>query len=189
MESDIYTERNAKLLLLDRARSQFLSADGRAQSRTPPFLLEVPDITEGTTNGMETFLACYACILQFSRLIRGEATSRVNDYGPMQAHAADVIIEDDKHVALLFQKHTTADVIDTITVNTMINLKSGAQVKRNLVLTNCQIKEIFSDGVLAIITLYYDQIDFSYTHRDRTGSDSGNVAAGFNYSTWSASGG
>jgi hypothetical protein len=189
MELDPYAERNAKFLLLDRVRDKYISKDGRAQSRTPPFLIEIPDITEGTTNGMETFLACYACVLQFSRLIRGEATSRINDYGPMQAHAVEIVIEDDKHLALLFQKHAAADVIDTITVNTMINLKSGVQIKRSLVLTNCQIKEIFSDGDFAIVTIYYDQIDFSYTHRDRTGADQGNVAAGFNYGTWSASGG
>ncbi|MDR0406764.1 MAG: hypothetical protein LBH38_01615 [Holosporales bacterium] len=184
----LYAERNAKLRLLDHVREKYMSKDGRAQSRTPPFLIEVPDITEGTTSGMETYLSCYGCVLEFDRLMRGEATSRVTDYGQLQAHTVDIVIEDDKHIALLFEKHTSADVIDTITINTMINLKSGVQTKRGLTLTNCQIKGIFSDGDLAIITIYYDQIDFSYTHRDRTGTDSGNVAAGFNYSTWSAAG-
>ncbi|MDR1267820.1 MAG: hypothetical protein LBJ70_05720 [Holosporales bacterium] len=180
-----YRGQESDLQLLDSTFKIFL--DDRL-SRTPPFLMEVPDLTAGTTSNLETFLPCYAFLLQFSRSVLGETTSGVNDRGPMRVHTARTVTKDNQYTALLYGKHTSADTIPTITVNTMTNLKAGVQIERSVLLTNCQITGILSNGILALYDIYYDRIDFGYPARDRTGADTGQVATGFDYRTWSASG-
>lgn len=183
-----YDEDSVAWWALNNTRKEYLLEDGSVRTRTPPHLFEVPDLTTGTTSGFEQSVACYRTDYSFGRSVSGEATARINDRGPLKARPIGVIIKNDHHTALLFQKLTSADTIDSIIIHTMTNLKTGIQEESSITLTNCQITKIVSDGYFAYVEIYYDQIDFSYNQFDRSGTNQGAVAAGFNYSTWSASG-
>jgi hypothetical protein len=175
------------LRILREVQLDYFSGNDGTQPRTPPYIVLIDGITEGTATGQEGGTSCYTVIWEVERLLGGDATTSVHERGPIRSSPVIFVFQEGKHVPLLFQKFFDADVIDTITINAMINLKTGAQVAWNVDFTNCQIVNIVSNGNLVAVTAYYDQIDISHNSYDRDGTAGGTTAGGGDFRAWKSS--
>jgi hypothetical protein len=172
------------LRLLRGVQADFFAGNAGTQPRTPPYIVAIDDVTEGTASGQEGGTSCYFVFWKVERFVGGDATTSVHEHGPLRATPAILVFQEGKHIALLFQKFFAADVIDTVTVNAMTNLKTGVQVAWNVVFTNCQVTNIVSNGSLVAVEFYYDQIDISHNSFDRDGTAKGSTAGGGDFRTW-----